>query len=275
MKTNICYQGDCLEVMKTLPDNSVDLVLTDIPYDGVNRKSSGLRNLDKGKADIITFDLDKFVRESIRVSKGSGYIFCGWEQISEIVSIIREYKLSHRLCCWKKTNPSPMNGQSIWLSGAEYCVYFKKPNATFNQHCKNCVWDFPSGRGKQHPTEKPLNLFKYLIESSSNIGDIVLDPCFGSGTTGVASIELNRKFIGVELAEEYIPIIKARTGCEIIHNTKNVIQEEETIIEQEIKEKPIDIQKPKNDIQVCECGGKIKKIASGRCCEWCLKTYNN
>ena len=101
--------GDCLEVMKDIPDKSVDLILTDIPYGGVNRNSNGLRNLDKGKADIVEFSLQEMMNEFLRVTKGSGYIFCGWEQISELISILRENKISQRLCVWRKTNPSPMN----------------------------------------------------------------------------------------------------------------------------------------------------------------------
>ena len=209
-KTKRIINGDCLEEMKNISDDSIDLLLTDIPYGSVNRDSNGLRNLDKGKADIVEFSIDEMMSEFIRITKGSGYIFCGWEQISELVAILRKNKISTRLCVWKKTNPSPMNGQVIWLSGAEYCVYFKKRNATFNEHCKNCVWEFPSGRGKVHPTEKPLKLFEYLVSVSSNEGDIVLDPFAGSGTTGVACENLNRNYILIEKEEDYCKIAEAR-----------------------------------------------------------------
>lgn len=210
LELNKIINGDCQQEMSIMKTDSVDLILTDIPYDGVNRKSNGLRNLDKRDADVITFNLEMFIRDCIRISRGSGYIFCGWGQISTITNILSSKGISVRLCCWKKTNPSPMNGQSIWLSGAEYAVYFKKPKATFNQHCKNCVWEFPSGRDKQHPTEKPLKLFEYLIESSSNAGDVVLDPCLGSGTTAVACKKLNRNYIGIEISEEYCKIAEER-----------------------------------------------------------------
>lgn len=202
--------GDCLETMKAMPDKSVDLLLTDIPYNGVNRKSSGLRNLDKGLADELDIPLNILIPEFMRITKGSGYVFCGWEQISKIISIVRREGLSNRLCCWRKTNPSPMNGQSIWLSGAEYCVYFKNKNATFNAHCKNVVWDFPCGRGKVHPTEKPIKLFKYLVNVSSNENDMVCDPFVGSGTTGVACKELGRNFIGIEIDPKYFEIAQRR-----------------------------------------------------------------
>ena len=103
-----------------------------------------------------------------------------------------------------------MNGDFVWLSGVEFAVYFKKPNATFNQHCKNPVWRFPSGTNKQHPTEKPIELFKYLVVSSSNENDIVLDVCLGSGTTAVACKRLNRNYIGIEISEKYCEISRQR-----------------------------------------------------------------
>ena len=99
-----------------------------------------------------------------------------------------------------------MNGDKIWLSGIECCVYGKFPKATFNEHCKNTVWKFPCGRSKVHPTEKPLKLFEYIISVSSNYNDIVFDPLMGSGTTGVACKNLNRDFIGIELDKNYYDI---------------------------------------------------------------------
>ncbi len=210
LSINKIVNDDCLNVMKYMDDESIDLLLTDIPYGGVNRKSNGLRNLDKKDADTFTMNMSVLIKEMVRVTKGSGYIFCGWEQMSEIVSIIREQKISSRVIVWEKTNPSPMNGQRIWLSGIELAVYFKKKNATYNQHCKNVVVRFPCGRGKVHPTEKPLKLFKHFIEISSNKDDIVFDPFIGSGTTAIASKELGRNFIGCEISSQYYEIAQDR-----------------------------------------------------------------
>jgi len=209
-KLNQVHCCDCIEGMKYIPDNSIDMILTDIPYNEVNRKSNGLRNLNKKDADILTFDLEQFLNEINRILKGSVYIFCGTEQVSLIRKKLVSLKFSTRLCVWKKTNPSPMNGQHIWLSGIETCIYGKKLKATFNEHCKNSVWEFPNGRNKIHPTEKPLKLFQYLISVSSNENDIILDPCMGSGTTAIACLKSNRKFIGFEISKEYTEICKKR-----------------------------------------------------------------
>lgn len=203
--------GDCLIIMKELADNSVDLTLTDIPYGEVNRASNGLRSFDKADADIVTFKINDFIKELVRITKGSIYIFCGTEQVSEIRSLLKK-EMSTRHCIWEKSNPSPMNGQHIWLSSIENCIYGKKPKAVFNEHCKSAVWKFPNGRSKIHPTEKSLKLFEYLIGVSSNAGDVVFDPCLGSGTTGVAAKNLNRNFIGIEMNKEYVEIAEKRIG---------------------------------------------------------------
>ena len=89
LEKNKIYLGDCLELMKEIPDKSIDMILTDIPYNEANRKSNGLRNLDKDKADICEFSLSTFLLESNRICKGSFYIFCGFQQLSEIDSFFR------------------------------------------------------------------------------------------------------------------------------------------------------------------------------------------
>ena len=130
--------GDCLELMKDIPDGSVDLVLTDIPYGEVNRNSNGLRKLDKEKADILTFDLQLFLDELYRVCRGTIIVFCGQGQFSNIQVYFDEKQKKNkgtvRQLVWRKTNPSPMNGQHIYLSGIENAVWFKKRGGVFNAH---------------------------------------------------------------------------------------------------------------------------------------------
>jgi len=208
MNTITC--GDCIQLMKLLPNDAVEMTLTDIPYDVVNRDSNGLRNFDKTDADSKTFDLDVFVAEVVRVTKGSIYIFCSTEQVSFLRAELIKHGLSTRLCIYEKTNPSPVNGQYIWLSGVECCVYGKKKKAVFNEHCKNTVWRYPVVRKQLHPTQKPLDLFRYLVKVSSNAGDTVFDPCVGSGTTPVAAKMEGRNYLAFDLSEEYVAITKKR-----------------------------------------------------------------
>lgn len=202
--------GDCIELMKQMDSNSVHLTLTDIPYDVVSRRSAGLRNFDKGDADILTFNLSLFLEHIVRITSGSIYIFCSTEQVSEIRKYLVESKLSTRLCIWQKSNPPVANCQFLHLSDIETCVYGKKPKATFNGKYKSSVWKYPTVRNKLHPTAKPLKLFEYLVDISSNVGDIVFDPLVGSGTTCLAAQNLNRNFIGIDINPEYCEVVRQR-----------------------------------------------------------------
>ena len=98
-----------------------------------------------------------------------------------------------------------MNGEDIWLSGIECCVYGKLKGATFNEHCKNTILRYPicADKFRFHTTQKPLSMFNYLIRVSSNENDLVLDCFSGSGTTAVACHELKRKFICIEKDKDY------------------------------------------------------------------------
>ena len=207
-------QGDCMELMNNIPNESIDLVLTDIPYDEVNRKDNGLRKLDKENADILTFDLINFLEQLYDKAKSTIIIFCGKEQVSIIHSYFNDKqkkgKGTVRQLIWEKSNPSPMNGQHIYLSGVENAIWFKKRGGTFNAHCKNTVFKYPIGRSKLHPTEKNHLLLQELILDNSNENDLILDPCMGSGSTGVVALQNNRNFLGIELNQNYFEIAKNR-----------------------------------------------------------------
>ncbi len=195
--------SDAIEYLQSLNDNSVKMTIADIPYDVINREG-GIRNMNKGDADVLTFDIPDFVNELMRVTTGSIYIFCSSEQVSAIRSQL-DAKLTTRHCIWEKTNPSPMHGQRFWLSSIENCVFARKSKATFNEHCKSSVWRESVERSiKGHPTPKPVLLLKRLIEASSNPGDTILDPCMGSGSTGLACKMTDRNFIGCDINPDYV-----------------------------------------------------------------------
>ena len=211
---------DCMEGMKKITDNSIDLVLTDIPYDGVNESRGkviggkvvkGIREIHKGNADLITFELSAFLEELWRVTKGTIIIFCGIGQVSEIYDYyIKRKECTVRQLIWKKTNPSPMNGQFIYLSGIENAIWIKKKRSSFNAFCKNTVFEYPIGSSEMHPTEKNHDLLAELINDNSNVGDVIMDPCSGSGSTLIMAYEMGRKYIGFELDETYYKKARAR-----------------------------------------------------------------
>ena len=213
-KAGMMFNTDCLDIMAKMDDGAVDFTLTDIPYDAVNRDSNGLRNLNKGNADIITFCLEEFLKQVFRVTSNSICIFCGKEQFSQIYKFFADIgKGTVRPIICEKTNPSPMNGQYIYLSGVEMGVWYKKQGAkTFNAHCKNTVFHYPNGRSKLHPTEKNHALLEDLIKDNTNKGQTVFDPCCGSGSHCFVAKNLGRKYIGIELDKDYFDVAVKRIG---------------------------------------------------------------
>lgn len=221
MQYNTIELCDCLEYMRNIEKNGVDCICTDIPYNEVNRKSNGLQchgytiRFDHGNADGAQIDLNAVLDEMWRVCRGSFYIFCGLGQISQINSFFRDKKTGTRLIVWEKTNPLPINGEHIWLSGIETCVFAKKSGATYNYRCRNTVLRYPIAKNEGHPTTKPVNLMRELIRASTNENDIVLDTFLGSGTTAVAAIQEKRRFLGCEIEKKYFDIAKARIDKEL------------------------------------------------------------
>lgn len=204
------FNIDCMKYMKTLSNNSIDFVLTDIPYDEVQRTTNGLSNMKSldtlGDADELKFDIDKFLDEVYRISKNSICIFCGREQFSYIFNYFAKQKGTTRPIVYEKTNPVPSNGQYVYLSGVEFAVWFKKRGAkTFNAYCKNTVFRYPIYGGKKriHPTQKHPDLFKELILDNTNEGDTIFDPCAGGMTTALAAAASNRNSICCELNTEF------------------------------------------------------------------------
>lgn len=204
---------DCMEYMKTVGGGTIDLTLTDIPYEMNNARMKNtlrvdaLRDIGKGKADILTFQLNDFLKEVYRITKGTIIIFCAISQVSPIYSFFKEKQIKSegtvRQLIWEKTNPSPMNGQFVYLSGIENAIYFRKSGGTFNAMCKNTVFKYPIGNSKIHPTEKNHALLRELIRDNSNEGDLIFDACAGSGSTLLVARQMGRNFIGCEIDKEY------------------------------------------------------------------------
>jgi len=209
VESNRLYNMNCMKLMKILDDNSIDLILTDIPYGKVTRESNGLYNLDRGNADIVTFPVETFIEECYRIAKSSIIIWCGKEQFSYIFNFFAQKQEKKygtvRQLIYEKTNPVPSNGQYVYLSGIENAVWFRKSKGTFNAHCKNTVFRYPilGGKNRIHPTEKHHGLIKELILDNSNEGDLVFDPCAGSGSTLLVAAQNNRNYLGCELDKEY------------------------------------------------------------------------
>lgn len=208
------YKGDCMDVMKKIQKQR--LLLTDIPYSGVNRSSNGIRKISKDQADILTFDIQEWL-ELIYDKADIFIIFCGKNQMSEIFTWFNNKSLENkgtvRQLVWCKTNPSPMNGEYVYLSSTENAIWFKKKGTgKLNSKCKKAYFYYPTGSSKYHPTEKNHKLLEELIKDNTNENDTVIDCCMGSGSTGIVCKQTNRNFIGIEIDEHYFNIAKERIG---------------------------------------------------------------
>lgn len=216
--------GDCLEVMKDIPSNSIDLVVTDCPYRIVqggctkgayNNKNNknDIANMKSGKLfDNNDIEFKEWLPDLYRVlKKGTHcYIMINARNLKELQQEAEKVGFIYQnLLVWKKNNATP---NRYYLNSCEFILMLRKGKARNinNMGTKN-ILEIPNIIGdKKHPTEKPIELMKVLIENSSNNNDNVLDPFMGSGSTGVACKELNRNFIGIEIDETYFNIAKKR-----------------------------------------------------------------
>lgn len=219
IKNCTLYHGDCIELMKSMPDKMCNMVLTDIPYGLPRYQSSKRFRVDRGNANIANFDLPLLATELIRLVRESIYVFCGKTQISGLCDAMSNAGMTTRLIIWEKTNPCPMNGKSLWLSGIEACVYGRFSKATFNGCCKNTVLRYPLQAGIYHPTQKPIALMEELVLTSSNSEDVIFDPFMGCGTTGIVCVKHMRNFIGIEKEKEWFDVATKRINQEYQNNS--------------------------------------------------------
>lgn len=227
-------QGDCLELLPTLPDSSVDLLLVDLPYGTTACKWD----------EIIPLDL-LWEQYNRICKKSAAMIFTAVQPFTTTLasSNIRNFKYEW---IWEKPQgTNPMNAKHMPLKSHENVLIFYRKKPTYNPqmwkstpysgfqsdtskigevygNAKSKHRDNPEGtrypktilRFKQekgfHPTQKPVDLMEYLIKTYSNENETVLDNTMGSGTTGVACVNTNRKFIGIELEEKYFDVAKER-----------------------------------------------------------------
>ena len=207
-------QGDCFELLKDIPDESVDMILTDPPY-GMNFQSSHRKTkYEKIKGDSNLDWLDDFVNEIYRVSKPNTahYVFCSFHHIDKFKQAIeRKFKIKNILT-WVKNNTSMGDLKGDFAPKTEFIIFFHKGRRLINGRRDPNVLEFKKTQNQLHPTQKPVDMTEYLIEKFSDEGDLILDPFMGSGTTGIACINTNRNFIGMELDVSYFEVAKGRIG---------------------------------------------------------------
>lgn len=224
---------DCFEYIKKIESNSIDLILVDPPYfiskdsgfksysddiDSKLKSKYGKISIDFGEWDKGEIDWTSLFKEYYRVLRKGGtviFFFDIWKStLIRDAAELSKFK-QPRVCSWVKNNPVPINSKLNYLSNStEYFFTFVKGSKpTFNSEYDNGIYRFPICHGKErfdHPTQKPLELMKSLIEKHSKEGDLVLDTFAGTGTTGHASALLNRKYILIEKETKYFDIASKR-----------------------------------------------------------------
>ena len=208
--------GDCLERMKEIPDGSVDLCVSDIPYkitgggkgDGVNSKRpSGILSENTQLMDVPKFE--DWLPELYRVMKDGSHIYlmCNFKNLNDLMNKTQQVGFKHiNLLVWEKNNCTP---SQFYMKNCEYTLLLRKGKSKYinNIGDSKTVHKFNNIIGnKVHPTEKPVDLMQFYIENSSNISDVILDMFSGSCSTGVACLNTNRKDIMIEKCEKYFDI---------------------------------------------------------------------
>ena len=229
-------QGDCLEVMKDIPDKSIDMILCDLPYGTTACKWDNIipfeplweqyNRIIKDNGAIVLFSSQPFTTFLINSNiKDYKYTWI-WNKKKggNILNLkYQPYKIHEEINVFHKHNYFPIMEKQKERKSKTYSI--GKANGiknygdlrTYNKKYPKSILEFSNAnqKGKIHPTQKPVALLEYLIKTYTNENDTVLDNCMGSGSTGVACKNLNRNFIGIEISEEYYNIAKERIEKEV------------------------------------------------------------
>lgn len=226
--------GDAYELIKSIPDKSVDLIVTDPPYDFGTASFGSMAKkkpyTSEFKNFVTGFDLS-ILNEMKRVMKRTNiYLWCNKDQIKAYLDFF--LGCNFEVIIWGKSNPPPFVG-GHYLKDKEYCLYFWEQGVRNHITCERgrTVYmgktNVEDKKSYGHPTIKPLPIIENLILNSSDRGGVILDPFSGSGTTCVAAKELGRHYIGFEIDRRYWEISQSRLA-----GAKEIRKEGDSVIEQ-------------------------------------------
>lgn len=244
LKDFYLINADCFEILKKIPDSSIDLILTDPPYNIAQYSTGNMKfdwrseiNNDVAQWDLIELKPDKLVDEFRRIlsPKGNIFIFCSYNTIGEYHKAFDPVFDTFQFMVWHKTNPVPNFRKSSFLNSCELIVSCWNKGHTWNFTNQGEMHNFvESGicMGKErikdksgknlHPTQKPVAVLEKIIKIASNEGDVVLDCFSGVASTGEAALKLNRRYIGIELDKQYHEAAMLRLeNCLKIKEKKN------------------------------------------------------
>ena len=214
--------GDCLDILSTLESESIDLVVTDPPYrvisGGTNvgkegqHRPSGMLSANTSKIfEHNDIDVEEYMPLLFSVLKpnSQAYIMTNTLNLERMMRSARETGFQlHNVLVWVKDNCTP---NRWYMKNVEYTLFLRKGKAkTINNVGSLTAHKVNNVKGKVHPTEKPFELMQMYVENSSQEGDVVLDPFMGGGSTGIACVNADRNFIGIEKDDEFFKIAKDR-----------------------------------------------------------------
>ena len=221
-------QGDSHSLIKKIPDNSVDFILTDPPYNLAKHSTGNIPlpgrtaiNNDLAPWDLIEFKPEEWIDDFLRILKKTGnlFIFTSYNQIGKWYNLLEPKFDTTNFMVWHKTNPPPKIFKVGFLNSCELIYTCWNKGHTWNFISQVEMHNFIESsicmrperlQNPKHPTQKPVTILKKLISIASKENDIVFDPFMGVGSTGVAALELNRKFIGFEINPNYFKAAQTR-----------------------------------------------------------------
>lgn len=214
-------QGDCLDYLHQIPDDSIDLILTDPPYNiaqystgNINLPGRSALNNDLGEWDLAPIEPVKFVDDFKRILKPDGniFVFTSYNLIGKWHEAFDSEFDTFQFFVWHKTNPAPKIYKNGFLNSCEMIACMWNKGHKWNFTSQNEMHNFFESpicmqperlKEPKHPAQKPVKLLEHIIKIASNEGDVILDPFMGVGSTGVAALNNKRKFIGCEIEKEY------------------------------------------------------------------------
>lgn len=224
--------GDCIDLLSKIPDSSINSIITDPPY-FLGMTHNGQRGTFNDLAICKPF-YEKLFTEYKRILKPDGcvYFFCDWRGYAFYFFLFDKILKANNMLVWaKKGRPTP----NCYGFGHELILFHGKIKKTILNNVIIDIRNFNNGAKKTngekiHPTQKPIELIEKFIVDSSNEGDIILDTFMGSGTTGVACIKTDRRFIGIELDDNYFCIAKTRLENAIKEKQQDLFYENKEVV---------------------------------------------
>ncbi len=230
--------ADSKNIIKRIPDNSIDFILTDPPYN-LGQHSTGniplpgrsAMNNDVADWDMVDFNPEEWADEFIRILKPTGnlFIFTSYNQLGRWYNCLDHKFDTSNFMVWHKTNPAPKIFKAGFLNSCEMIFTCWNKKHTWNFISQKEMHNFIESpicmrperlSAPKHPAQKPVSILKKMIEIATNKNDIIFDPFMGVGSTGVAAIELERRFIGVELDKDYFEAANNRINMTLNKSNK-------------------------------------------------------